>query len=163
MRYKGGMVRAYGLMVCAWIAMGLMAMGLMAEAQGSGAAAPAAAAEVLTQAKVFPFAEMPARKMPNGAESRDTLHGLLATGEAVSVHESLVPAGMKANPQHVIQHSEIITVLEGTVAFEHGDKSEKVPAGGVIYVALGTLHTVRNIGDVPARYVVVAIGGDVKK
>ena len=70
---------------------------------------------------------------------------------------------MKPNPQHVIQHSEIITVLEGTVAFEHGDAAEKVGPGGVIYVALGTLHTVRNVGDVPARYVVVAIGGDVKK
>src|SRR5260370_27518236 len=108
------MVRAYGLMVCAWVA-----MGLMAEAQGSGAAARGKATEVLSEPKVFPFAEMPARKMANGAESRDSLHGMLATGEAVSVHESLVPAGMKANPQHVIQHSEIITVLEGTVAFEH--------------------------------------------
>ena len=141
-------------------------LALMCGAVGGAQTASQAASQaapVLSEPKVFPFAEMPARKMANGAESRDTLHGVLATGEAVSVHESVVPAGMKANPQHVIQHSEIITVLEGTVAFEHGDKSEKVPAGGVIYVALGTLHTVRNIGDVPARYVVVAIGGDVKK
>jgi hypothetical protein len=30
-------------------------------------------------------------------------------------------------------------------------------------VALGTMHTVKNVGDVPAKYVVVAVGGDVKK
>jgi mannose-6-phosphate isomerase-like protein (cupin superfamily) len=54
-------------------------------------------------------------------------------------------------------------VQEGTVEFEHGEKAERVGAGGVIYVALGTLHTLKNVGDVPAKYFVVAIGGDMKK
>ena len=101
--------------------------------------------------------------MPNGAESRDSLNGLLASGEAVSVHETVQPVGAAPNPQHVIRHSEIITVVQGTVAFEHGAATEKVGAGGVIYVATGTLHTLRNIGDGPAKYVVVAIGGDIRK
>jgi len=101
--------------------------------------------------------------MANGGESRDSIRGVLVSGEAVSVHESSQPAGMKANPQHVIQHSEIITVVEGTVAFEHGDTSEKVGPGGVIYVAQGTLHTLHNVGPGPARYVVVAIGVEAKK
>jgi mannose-6-phosphate isomerase-like protein (cupin superfamily) len=35
-----------------------------------------------------------------------------------------------------------------------------VAAGGVIYVAYGTRHTVKNVGNGPARYFVVAIGGD---
>jgi hypothetical protein len=30
-------------------------------------------------------------------------------------------------------------------------------------VAFGTLHTVKNIGDAPAKYVVIQIGGDTKK
>ncbi len=60
-------------------------------------------------------------------------------------------------------HSEIITVIEGTLAFEHDGKSEKVGPGGVIFVAMGTMHTVKNVGDVPAKYVVVQIGGDTKK
>jgi mannose-6-phosphate isomerase-like protein (cupin superfamily) len=54
-------------------------------------------------------------------------------------------------------------VQEGTVAFEHDGKSEKVGPGGVIYVAFGTMHRVRNVGDGPAKYFVVQIGGDTKK
>jgi mannose-6-phosphate isomerase-like protein (cupin superfamily) len=126
-------------------------------------AAPAAAPSTLSEARVYTVAEMPVRKMANGGESRDVLRGALATGEAVAVHESVLPVGVPANPQHVIQHSEIITVMEGTVEFERGEKAEKVGAGGVIYVAMGTMHTLKNVGDVPAKYVVVQIGGDTKK
>ncbi len=125
--------------------------------------APAAAPGALTEAKVYPVADMPVRKMANGGESRDVLRGALATGEAVAVHESVLPVGAPAAALHVIQHSEIITVVEGTLEFLHGDKAERVGAGGVIYVALGTSHAVKNVGDVPAKYVVVQIGGDVKK
>lgn len=130
---------------------------------GYGQAAPAAAPGALTEAKVYTVADMPVRKMANGGESRDVLRGALATGEAVAVHESVLPVGVPANPQHVIQHSEIITVMEGTVEFERGEKAEKVGAGGVIYVAMGTMHTLKNVGDVPAKYLVVQIGGDTKK
>jgi mannose-6-phosphate isomerase-like protein (cupin superfamily) len=128
-----------------------------------GQAAPAAPLATLSEARVYPFADMPVRKMANGGESRDVLRGALATGEAVAVHESILPVGVPANPQHVIQHSEIITVMEGTVEFERGEKAEKVGPGGVIYVAMGTMHTLKNVGDVPAKYVVVQIGGDTKK
>ena len=109
------------------------------------------------------FADMPVRKMANGGESRDVLRGVLPTGEAVGVHESMQVVGAVPNPPHKIDHSEIITVIEGTLSFEHDGKSEKVGPGGVIFVAMGTMHTVKNVGDVPAKYVVVQIGGDTKK
>ena len=129
----------------------------------AGAESPVARDKVLSQAQVFPIDGMTMRKMPNGGESRDVVRGALVTGEAVGVHESVLPVGSVPNPQHVIQHSELIMVQEGTVEFEHGEKAERVGAGGVIYVALGTMHTLKNVGDVPAKYFVVAIGGDMKK
>ena len=132
--------------------------GVAAGAQTSGGGV-----KVLSQAQVFPLDGMTMRKMPNGGESRDVVRGALVTGEAVGVHESVLPVGSVPNPQHVIQHSELIMVQEGTVEFEHGEQAEKVGAGGVIYVALGTMHTLKNVGDVPAKYFVVAIGGDMKK
>jgi mannose-6-phosphate isomerase-like protein (cupin superfamily) len=141
-------------------ALGVTVTGVTMEAQ-----TPAAASEtgVLSEAKVYPYNEMPVRKMANGGESRDVLRGQLPTGEIIAVHESLQPAGMKANAPHTIQHTEVIVVVEGTLEFEHDDKSEKVGPGGVILVATGTLHTVRNVGDGPARYCVVQVGGDTKK
>jgi XRE family transcriptional regulator, regulator of sulfur utilization len=130
---------------------------------GAQTVAPAAGAGVLSQSRVFTVEQMPVRKMANGGESRDVLRGTLPTGEVVGVHESEQPAGMVQNPPHTIQHSEIIVVIEGTLSFEHEGKSEKVGVGGVIFVAPGTLHTVRNAGDGAAKYCVVQVGGDTKK
>ena len=67
------------------------------------------------------------------------------------------------NPAHRIQHSELILVEEGTLDYTHDGKTERAGAGSIIYVALGTLHAVRNVGDGTAKYVVIQIGGDLGK
>ncbi|MGI4757636.1 MAG: cupin domain-containing protein [Janthinobacterium lividum] len=100
--------------------------------------------------------------MANGGESRSIVRATLATGEAVSVHESTQIAGTTPNSPHTIQHSEFILMREGTLAFEHDGISEQAGPGSIIYVAYGTLHTVRNVGTVAATYTVIAIGGDQK-
>jgi len=109
---------------------------------------------------------MAVRTMANGGESRDIAHGTLATGESVNLHQSMQVVGAAPNPLHVIQHSEFILVREGELEFQHEAEgkvvAEKVGPGGVFYVAFGTRHTVKNVGTVPARYFVVAIGGDAK-
>jgi quercetin dioxygenase-like cupin family protein len=117
----------------------------------------------LATARVFSFDEMTAKTAPNGAVGRSVFNGTLATGEAVAAHESIQPAGTVPNPAHRIQHSEVIVVEEGTLEFDHDGKVERAAAGSIIYVAFGTLHAIRNVGDGPARYVVVQIGGDTKK
>jgi quercetin dioxygenase-like cupin family protein len=94
---------------------------------------------------------------------RQITQGLLASGEAVSLHESVQPAGAVPSPLHVIQHSEFVVVLEGTVEFDHDGKTERVGPGDVMYVAFGTRHRMKNVGDTPAKYLVMAVGGDVKK
>ena len=104
--------------------------------------------------------------MANTGESRPITHGTLATGETVNLHESTQMAGTAPNTPHVIQHSEFICVSQGELEFQHevaGQMvSEKAGPGSVIYVALGTRHTVRNVGSGPAKYFVIAIGGDAK-
>jgi len=131
---------------------------------GTGAAgAQASGSDALAHARAFSFDQMPVTKMANGGESRNIVHGVLATGETVALHESMQPAGSVPNPAHKIQHSEFIVVEEGTLLFLHDGKEEKVGPGGVLYVAFGTLHQVRNIGNGPVKYVVIAIGGDTKK
>src|SRR5271170_166572 len=137
----------------------IAAIGTKAEAQTTAVPTPSG---TLSQSKVFPFDQMPVRKMANGGESRDILRGTLTTGEVIAVHESQQPAGMAPNTPHTIKHSEVMVVIQGTLLFEHDGKSDKVGPGGVIFVAPGTLHTVRNAGDGPAQYCVVQIGGDTK-
>ncbi len=115
---------------------------------------------VLSHSEVFSPDQLPVTTMANGGKSWNILHGVLATGEAIAMHESLQPAGLAPNPPHTIEHSELILVREGTLLFEHDGKAQKVGAGGVIFVALGTRHTARNVGDGPAQYLVIAVGGD---
>lgn len=128
----------------------------------AGAQTPAAE-NPLAVAKTFPLEGMEMTKSATGVETRRVVAGTLATGESVNLHETTQPAGTTPSPLHPIQHSELIVVVSGTVEFHHDGKAERVGPGGVIYVALGTQHFVKNAGDGPAQYVVIAIGGDVKK
>ena len=81
----------------------------------------------LTKARVFKADEGGIRTMANGGQSRDIVHGTLQTGEVVGIHESTQPAGTKPNPLHTIQHSELILVREGTLAFVHDGLRKKRP------------------------------------
>jgi len=119
-------------------------------------------ANPLAAARVFSYDKMAARTAPNGVVSRRVFTGTLATGEAVSVHETTQPAGTTPNLPHRIQHSEMIVVEQGTVEFDHDGKNERADQGSIIYVAKGTLHTIRNVGGGPAQYVVIQIGGDLR-
>jgi quercetin dioxygenase-like cupin family protein len=113
--------------------------------------------------RVFDYDQMKARTMPNGAESRVVFNGTLATGEQVGAHESTQPAGTVPPALHKIQHSEFIVVEQGTLEFNHDGKQERAGPGSIIYVAFGTNHFVKNVGDGPAKYVVIQVGGDTKK
>jgi len=126
----------------------------------AAASAQSSSGNSLAAARVFAYDQMPVKTSPNGAVGRSIFTGKLATGESVGAHETMQPEGTKPNPPHRIQHSEVIVVERGTVEFDHDGKSERAGAGSVIYVAMGTLHTLRNVGSGPAQYVVIQIGGD---
>ncbi|QEE30449.1 cupin domain-containing protein [Terriglobus albidus] len=149
--------------VCGFAAL-LFGCGIVnAQTAPAAASTPATTQNPLARAGIFPYDQMAVRKTANGTESRNAFTGTLATGETVAVHESMQPAGTAPVELHRIGHSELIVVQEGTVAFEHDGKEERVGPGGLVYVALGTVHRIKNVGDVPAKYVVIAIGGDAKK
>jgi len=130
----------------------------------TGVLSPLSHAEpvMLDQAKVFSFDKAPTRSFPNGGGAHDILQGLLKTGEAVRVHESMQPEGAVPNPAHAIDHSEFIIVMEGQLAFIHDGVSEVAGPGDVLYVAYGTMHQIQNAGKGAVRYAIVSIGGDIK-
>ncbi|HEV8492250.1 MAG TPA: cupin domain-containing protein [Candidatus Angelobacter sp.] len=117
----------------------------------------------LEKSRTFVFEQMQPHTNANGSESRPFFTGILATGEAVSVHESVQPAGTTPPALHKIQHSELIVIQEGTVEYHHNGVVERAGPGSILYVKIGTDHFVANVGDGPAKYAVIAIGGDVKK
>jgi quercetin dioxygenase-like cupin family protein len=128
----------------------------MVQAQTSGD-------NMLASSRAFPYEQMEVRTSPNGVERRSVATGTLATGETVQVRETMQPAGTPPSTLHTIQHTEVVVVEQGTLEFNHDGKVERVGPGGIIYVAFGTNHFVKNVGDGPAKYVVIQIGGDTKK
>ena len=117
----------------------------------------------LTQSRVFRLADLPVHKNQNGSESWNVVHGRLPTGEQVALHVSMQPAGTVPNPAHRIEHSEIICLREGALGFQHDGMTEPAVAGDVLFVAKGTMHSVRNVSAGQAAYFVLAIGGDVNQ
>jgi quercetin dioxygenase-like cupin family protein len=81
------------------------------------------------------------------------------TSGAYSHFEVMSPPG-SGPPAHV-QHreDEAIYVLEGEYEFLVEDSTLRVSAGWLVYVPKGTLHAHKNIGDAPARMLVIQTPG----
>ena len=101
-------------------------------------------------------------KRPSGQLVGALPSGIFATGEAVKMHLSEVPAGTPKVEPHVIKHTELVALFDGTVSFEHDGVVEEAKPGAMIYVAYGTNHRIWNSGPTMAKYCVIQIGGDAK-
>lgn len=114
--------------------------------------------ETLSHSQVFPFDKLPVHRSADGAESRSVLQGKLPTGEMLEVHETTLPPGAMPHPPHHHLHSEMFLVREGTVEVTVNGHSQTIGHGGIGFCASNQQHGIKNVGKIPAKYFVVAIG-----
>jgi len=107
--------------------------------------------------EMFAFDKLPVHES-SGAVTRHVLKGILATGEALEVHETTLPPGGAPHPPHHHVHSEMWLIREGTVEITVNGSSSQLGPGGVGFVRSNDVHGIKNAGTTPANYFVVAIG-----
>lgn len=114
--------------------------------------------ESLSRSGTFSYDQLAVIDLPNGGTMRRVISGVLVTGELIEVHESMLPPGKMPHPPHRHRNSEILFIREGKLEFLNDGKPEPVGPGGVVFTASNVLHGLKNVGDTPATYFVVAIG-----
>ena len=114
----------------------------------------------LTASQVYQFANLPTEDRPNGQIDQTVLHGTLATGERLEVHETTLPPGQMPHAAHRHRHSELMLVRTGLLEFDNDGQKVTAGPGGVFFVGSNVLHAVKCVGPVSANYYVIAIGRD---
>jgi quercetin dioxygenase-like cupin family protein len=139
----------------------LVAMSAFA-ALGGLAQAQAGPDGKLSKSRVFSFDELKPVESPTTSVGRAVMQGTLPTGEFIEVHETMLPPGKMPHPAHRHAHSELVLVREGTLEFYDDGKPTRMGPGGISFAASNVMHGLKNVGDTPANYFVVAIGVQVK-
>jgi quercetin dioxygenase-like cupin family protein len=77
------------------------------------------------------------------------------TGGSLMALVTIVPPGEGPPLRTHANEDECLVVLGGRMRFRLGDDIEDAPAGSLVYVPRGAEHTWQNVGDSPARMLVL--------
>jgi quercetin dioxygenase-like cupin family protein len=81
------------------------------------------------------------------------------TSDAIGLVENTVPAGWDGPPLHHHSFDETFYVLDGELTFQLGDEIRTAGPGDVVFAAGGSVHTLANLGDREARYLIAVTPG----
>lgn len=110
-------------------------------------------------AKTYDFSSLPVKSnATTHSESRQVFDGTTHEGFPIDVHITLLPPGQMPHPPHHHEWEEILFIQTGTVEFTINGNTTRIGPGSVAYIASNEQHGMKNVGDVPSQYFVLAIG-----
>ncbi|MGZ6564058.1 MAG: cupin domain-containing protein [Solirubrobacteraceae bacterium] len=92
--------------------------------------------------------------MPTTPRNKVLLRGEESAG-AVAIAENTMPAGAPGPPLHSHAFDQAFYVLDGELTFQLEDQVTAARAGELIFAPRGVPHTLANLTESPARYLLV--------
>jgi quercetin dioxygenase-like cupin family protein len=78
-----------------------------------------------------------------------------ATLDELELHVTTLEVGGTPHPAHQHPDEEIVIIKTGTVEAMVGGQPKRLGPGSIIFQAANQMHSLRNVGDVPAVYHVI--------
>ncbi|MDQ2666266.1 MAG: cupin domain-containing protein [Gemmatimonadota bacterium] len=116
--------------------------------QGSGAQAP-------LHSWVFPADSARSRKSSETSSVRSLVDTLTKTLAKLEMHETTLAPGASPHAAHRHAHEEFIIIKTGLIEVLQGTVTRMAGPGSVAFMASNEWHGFRNVGAVPASYLVV--------
>ena len=118
----------------------------------------------IMQSSVFDWNRIAEKKTDVGSV-RQFFRTPTATLDELECHVTTLNPGQMSHPPHKHLNEELVIVREGTVEVLSNGEMKRVGPGSVIFNASNQLHSLKNVGTVPATYHVInwASPGTLKK
>ena len=119
----------------------------------------ARAAQDALPSGLFDYAQLAVRAS-GPTEIRQMFTGNTHSGYRVDLHATDLAAGQVPHAPHRHVHEELLLIREGTLEVTVGQRTSRLGAGSVVYIASNEQHGWKNVGSGPAKYFVMALGDD---
>ena len=131
-----------------------IAVALSAVAFTLGGVALASARAEVMGSTVFDWNAMTPQPNKTGAVCK-VVQAPTATLDELEIHITTLNPGETPHPPHKHPDEELVIVKEGTVESLVNGQTRRVGPGSIIFQASNQMHSIRNVGDIPAVYHVI--------
>ena len=131
-----------------------LVVGLIAVGMTLAAVSATSARSSVLSSTVFDWAAMTAQPNKTGSV-RKVVQMPTATLDELEIHITTLNPGETPHAPHKHPDEELLIVKEGTVESLVNGELKRVGPGSVIFQAANQMHSIRNVGSVPATYHVI--------
>jgi quercetin dioxygenase-like cupin family protein len=103
---------------------------------------------------IFDWTDLSPQPNKTGAVRR-VVQAPTATLDELEIHITTLNPGESPHAPHKHPDEELVIIKEGTVESLVNGQVKRVGPGSIIFQASNQLHSIKNVGDVPATYHVI--------